>query len=530
MIAKAPQETSDIEVKDHEVTITRDDRRYRIRGLDRNMSLCQLKVNIMASRDELVHLDTLDLVKARSRAAFIKATASELYVDSDIIKKDIGQLLFQLETLQSQQIEAAKEPKRIAPKLTEAQTTAALELLRDPNLLQRIVDDLETCGMVGEETNKQVAYLAAVSRLLKTPLAIVIQSSSSAGKTSLMDAVLAMMPDESQLRFSGMTGQSLFYLESDAIRHKTLAISEDEGIAQATYALKLLQSDGELRHATVGKSSDGRTVMQENHVQGPTQFILTSTAMEIDEELLNRCLILTINETRQQTDAIQQRQRTARTADSHRARLLTRQLRELHQNGQRLLRPLQVYNPYAPQLTFANDKTRLRRDHQKYLTLIEAITLLHQHQRPLQSETIDGETIESINVTRDDIVIANRLAGEVLGRSLDELSPQTRNFLLLLHEFVKQSAQETSIRAADVRFTRRAVREAIGWSDRQVRSHLKKLVDLEYVIVHRGKNGQRYVYELLYTGQGHAGEPFLIGLIDPSELKEPSKKPRQRKP
>ena len=54
----------------------------------------------------------------------------------------------------------------------------------------------------------------------------------------------------------------------------------------------------------------------------------------------------------------------------------------LHRNAQRLLEPLPVVNPFADALTFLDDKTRTRRDHVKYLTLIRAIALLHQHQRP----------------------------------------------------------------------------------------------------------------------------------------------------
>jgi DNA primase len=64
-------------------------------------------------------------------------------------------------------------------------------LLRDPKLLERILTDFERCGSVGEENNKLVGYLAAVSRKLDEPLAIIIQSASAAGKTTLMDAVLS---------------------------------------------------------------------------------------------------------------------------------------------------------------------------------------------------------------------------------------------------------------------------------------------------------------------------------------------------
>jgi len=171
-----------------------DDRHYRIRGLEKNTSTTTLKVNLMVSRDSLVHLDSLDLVKSRSRASFVKAAASELFVAAEIIKKDIGRLLLQLETLQAEQIDELKQPKTVTVKLTADEERDALTLLRDPNLFERIVGDLDACGIVGESTGKLAGYLAATSRKLKHPLAIVIQSSSSAGKTSLMDAILGMMP------------------------------------------------------------------------------------------------------------------------------------------------------------------------------------------------------------------------------------------------------------------------------------------------------------------------------------------------
>jgi hypothetical protein len=47
-----------------------------------------------------------------------------------------------------------------------------------------------------------------------------------------------------------------------------------------------------------------------------------------------------------------------------------------------------------------------------------------------------------------------------------------------------------------------------------VRTHLDKLVELEYVLVHRGTRGQSFVYELLYDGEGKDGTPFLQGLFE----------------
>lgn len=52
-----------------------------------------------------------------------------------------------------------------------------------------------------------------------------------------------------------------------------------------------------------------------------------------------------------------------------------------------------------------------------------------------------------------------------------------------------------------------------------MRTHMHKLITMEYVLVHRGSRGQTFVYELLYDGGGRDGRPFMMGLIDPAALK-----------
>jgi hypothetical protein len=178
------------------------------------------------------------------------------------------------------------------------------------------------------------------------------------------------------------------------------------------------------------------------------------------------------------------------------------------------LQPLKVLNPYADQLTFLSDKTRTRRDHEKYLTLIDAIALLHQYQRVRRTAQQDGETIEYIEATLEDIAIANALAHEVLGRSLDELPPQTRRVLARVVEMVEQECRTQQVQRAAHRFSRRQLREHTGLSDTQLRVHLERLVELEYLLVHRGMRGQSFVYELLFDGPAASEAPHLSGLID----------------
>jgi DNA primase len=514
---------ADIEAQVHEeeIVMTLGDRRYRIRGLAKNLAFdVMMKVNVLIDRGEAFHVDTLDLYSVRARNSFMTQAARELNVTEDVIRHDLGKVLRKLEELQEQSVAKTLQPT-VKPAMPAEEQHEALGLLKDPHLLDRILADFTRCGVVGEESNKLIGYLAATSRKLDAPLAVMVQSSSAAGKSSLMEAVLAFMPEEDKVQYSAMTGQSLFYMGAMDLKHKILALAEEAGAARASYALKLLQSEGMLSIASTGKDPEtGKLVTQEYRVDGPVMIFSTTTAIDNDEELLNRCLTLGVDESREQTRAIHQLQRQKRTLDGLFARETKSRILKQHRNAQRLLRPIAVRNPYADALTFPDGRTRLRRDHEKYLTLIDTIALLHQHQRELRSAEHDGERIEYVEVTLADIEVANRLAHEALGRSLDELSPQTRRLLEMVASMVETQCAAQQITRTDYRFSRREVREHAGWSDFQVKMHMHKLEELEYVLVHRGGRGQSFVYELMYDGAGRDGTPFLMGLIDAHALKQ----------
>lgn len=496
------------------------DRRYRVRGLAKNTGFESLRVSLRAACGERWHLDTLDLCSARQRESFVTAAAVETTLKPELLKRDLGKVLGKLEELQEARLKAEAAPKKNEPGMSAEERERALALLRDPKLLDRILADFAACGVVGEETNKLVGYLAAVSRKLDAPLAVIVQSTSAAGKTALMEAVLAFVPPEERVKYSALTGQALYYLSDADLKHKILAIVEEEGAERASYALKLLQSEGELTIASTGKDPHtGRMVTQEYRVEGPVMIFLTTTAVDIDEELLNRCLVLTVDEGREQTAAIHRLQRERETL----AGLLRKEERSrvlaTHRAAQRLLRPLAVVNPFAEQLTFLDDRTRTRRDHGKYLALIRCVTLLHQYQRPVKTITHDGKSLAYVEATLADIEAANRLAHEVLGRCLDEMPPQTRRLLALLEKMTAAACAARKIERGDFLFSRRSVREFTGWGDTQLKVHLGRLVELEYVLAHRADHGQGNVYELVYDGQGKDGRRFLSGLLDVEKLR-----------
>lgn len=217
----APKEI-EAEVKENGIVIEIGNRTYRVRGLEKNLAFDVLKLNIMARRDETFYVDTFDLYAAKARSVFIREAARELGFDPEVIKRDLGKVLLKLESLQDKHIEDTLAVKDETIELTDKDKAAALDLLKQPNLIERILADFDACGVVGEETNKLVGYLAATSRKLDKPLAVVIQSSSAAGKSSLMDAVLRFVPPEEQVGYSAMTGQSLFYMGGMNLQHKIL--------------------------------------------------------------------------------------------------------------------------------------------------------------------------------------------------------------------------------------------------------------------------------------------------------------------
>jgi DNA primase len=514
---------------------------WRVRGWKKNTSPEAMRVNVQVRRKPAAgeaptgyHMDTLDLYAARSRAAFVRQAAIELGLGEDSVKHELGAVLLKLEALQDELMTQARDKRAASsvPVLSADDEAQALELLRAPNLMQRVVDDLHALGVVGEDMNLMAAYLAAVSRKLDAPLAVLIQSSSAAGKSSLMDAVLQLIPEEERIRYSAMTGQSLFYLGETNLQHKILAIAEEEGVRQAAYALKLLQSDGELTIASTAKDdTTGNLTTKQYTVKGPVMLMLTTTAIDVDEELMNRCLVLAVNESAEQTKAIHVRQRQRQTLEGLLQGAERDSIQAVHHNAQRLLASVAVVNPYADRLSFAATKTRTRRDHMKYLSLIKAIALLHQHQREVKQVQHKGQTLAYIEVTRADIELANVIAHEVLGRTLDELPPQTRRLLNLIRAMVRERAQAQRTKPADVRFTRRDVREATSWSDSQLKVHCARLTEMEYLLIHSGTRGHSLRYELLWDGADDAEHArHLCGLIEPAELDGYDTSPRVRPP
>lgn len=477
--------------KGDEYIINGDGRTYTVKGLtgfgfDRIRVTIKVTLNSDPSR---FHIDSLDLYGARARGVFIDGIVKELGGEPESIHIEVKLLITLLE--KERLAIAGGEPETKRPTMTPAEKEEALTALKDRALIKNLLKDFEACGMIGEEKAKLLCYIGTVSCLLENPLGILIISRSGAGKTALQDAVCSFVPEEALIKYTRLTGQALFYKDENSLKHKVLAIEEEEGMEQAVYAIRTLQSSQRLCVATTRSDpKTGKLKTDEYTVEGPVFIMIATTNPDsLDHETRNRFILMTIDETNEQTERILNARRYKYTLEG---RMLARNARDIlkkYHNMQRLLRPIKVVNPYAQVLEYPFDRLQMRREFDKYMTLINAIALLHQHQRPVKTADRGGRPFEYIEVSPEDIALANKLVLEFFPYSLDELAPHTRKFCHEIRKYIEANG-------GDVSFTRKQLRDFTGWSDWPVRQALEQLVELGY-LSRTGVNGTATLYKLL---------------------------------
>ena len=496
-------------------------RRYEVRGISRKPN--NLKGTVKGITGEgarqRFHVDTVDLYSARSRSYLVKGLGDLFDADAETINGDLQRLMAMAEQYQPPEEKTEEDPESA---MTDEERKAAMAFLTGPDLFAEILADMETLGYTGEEMNKLLCYIAAISRKMDAPLSVMIQSRSAAGKSFMQDTVLSLIPEKEVIKYTRLTDQALFYKDAQSLKHRILAIEELDGTSGAIYSIRSIQSSKKITIAYTGKdAATGKLKTEENTVEGPLMVFITTTQVDIDGETASRFVFISIDESQEMTERIMAKQRERHTMAGMLSGLAAESVIKKHRNANRLLRPLKVVNPYAELLTFTSRSLRARRDHTKYLNLILAVTYLHQYQREVRRITHDGKEIAYITVRLEDIARANEIAGEVLGRSLDELSPPSRRLLMLIREMSREGTKKNS---GEFTFNRRQIREYSGWSDFQVRTHIRQLEELEYIYAAVGRRGKEYVYELVSTSGGEDGKPFLVGLIDMEALREKAAK------
>jgi hypothetical protein len=371
----------------------------------------RLRVTVKVTRGELFHVDTLDLYQSRSRSEFAKRVSKVFSVESGAVETALLALVVEAEKKADRELDQVQAQPAA---MTDTERAEALALLKRPDLLDQVARDIDALGYVGEDTNKRLLYLVAISRKLDDPLSAVILSQSGAGKSGLTEVIERLCPPEDVVLLTRLTPQSLYYVEPGFLDRKLVIVEERYGSIEADYSIRVLQSRKKLiAAAPVKDPATGNMKTKVFTVEARAAFIEATTASSVNHENATRCFELAMDETAEQTRRIHERMSLRRTERGLRQRAEADQVARRHWNAQRLLDPLPVVIPFADKLVFPSSWLRTRRDYARFLNLIEVSAFLHQHQRERRGGAIVAEAA--------DYAVAYALAAEVLADTLSDL-------------------------------------------------------------------------------------------------------------
>jgi DNA primase catalytic core len=512
---EAPANSPEISATEQGFVMAYPNRKYEVFSPEKSSS-ARLKATVKAQGLEpgRFHVETLDLYSARARRLFAAEAARLFRLPVEVTETDLDKLLVAAEGRAASG--GAQHGSGTLPPPSAQDKETALKLGRSADLIGEILRDLKKIGIVGEESNGLLLYLTMTSRKMADPLAAHVISGSGAGKSHLQDAVLTLCPDEDLIKLTSLSSQALFYKGEDSLKHKCLAVEEVAGASGARYAVRNLISAKKLAiETTIKNPLTGKMETQVNTVHGPTAVLETTTDPKTDPETKSRFIVTSIDESPEQTRAILEAQRHRHTLDGLRSRHTRAEVLRRHHAFQRLLRNVYVVNNYEPLLGYGDDRLVFRRDHPKYLHLILVVTFLHQLQRPVKCDEVTG--VEYIETTLSDIALANDLALELFGTSIDDLSRPGRELLERTAAYVREKSRRTKEPLEKMEFCRRELREALGWSEYQLRTHMAELVELEYVVPLGGRFGSVFTYRLINYSED--GGRFVPGLKPVEQLR-----------
>ena len=335
-----------------------------------------------------------------------------------------------------------------------------------------------------------------------------------------------LCPPEDVESISDLSNQALYYYGENDLKHKFIVIGEKKGSQGADYPLRELISRKSITKAIPMKDPvTGQVKTESITVNGPISLVETTTSGEINPENLNRCYVIGIDESEEQTALIHKLQRKNQTIEGFLAKKNREKVIQKHVYAQRMLKPIQVFNPYAELLTFPSASLKSRRDNEKFLRLISSICFLHQYQRKVKKLKVDAkEEIQYIECTIDDYYIAYELLSDgVLDYTLDDLPKPARKLLELIKQYLKKKAEGDNVSIDKIIFERKEIREYTSWSFAQVRNNFRILKDYEYIKLSKAQNGMANQYKLTGT---YSDLDFLKKILSPEELQ---KKLKQKK-
>lgn len=438
------------------------------------------RLEVSLERGGAVHRDRFDLSVEAQRRRFASSAAVQTGMPVEIIDANLIALLDKVRELQAARYTLAGTKPHHEVAISPEDRKQAEARLRQQDLFDQILADLESLGWVGEENIKGCLYLTSLSRKLDRPIWSALRATEGAGKSHGQDLIVALTPPEELMQLSRLSDSALYYQNPSALSHKLVVFDEADALSDEVFiALRVLKTRGALSHSYVQRNHfTGETRSHVIEVRGPVA-VITTTAGKLDSQFLSRCMDLAVDESPEQTLRVIEAQKRLRTrvaspgGNGAQAALVHR-----HHTLQRLLQPSTVVIPFADRIDFPASDIRFRRLLEHFLGLIEASALLHQFQRIRH----EGAVVADLR----DFNLAVRLFEPLLRSTTQGLSLRSRELLQAL-----SAEGKTTFRRADVD------RLKPDWTRFYYRHALRELLALEYIVKTQARKGQEAEYRVL---------------------------------
>jgi DNA primase len=471
----------------NKITYATSNAQYQILGgLRKDLDSMRVSLTIRNHNNNLRHRSKPDLFEDKQVEKIAREAGEKLGLRADLIEIDLNELTDKLEVYRENELdpESREEEKPIVKIQDYAKCKT---FLSKPNLINRFNDLIGKAGVTGEENNRIFLFCIASSYKMPDTLHALIQGTTGSGKTHLLTKVSSFIPHEDRKHFTRVTEGSFYNYGTKDLKNKLICLEDLDGMREEAYlAFRELQSRGMITSSTTGQDEKGNIRAYEKTVFGPIASLSCTTRGEIYEDNMSRCFILAVDETREQTERIitYQNQKATGKIDGEKEQQIT----SFVQDCIRMLKPLEVINPYADKVQLPREAHKIRRLNDLYQSFVKQVTLINQYRRSKDNRN-------RLISQKEDLQIAADIMFESILLKVDELDGSLRLFYEQLKDYVEATGKDHH---ETYSFSQREIRQALNISKTQLQRYLRNLASLEYIQLSGGHINRGFKYKISY--------------------------------
>ena len=425
---------------------------------------------------------TLDLYNDNQTDKLIRTICDKWSITLLDVSKSVHTFICQLE---SYKLERLRYPQGTEQEfeMSEQEEQAARKYLTSKNLITNLQKDLQHIGILGEDENALILFLAMASHKSDNPFSVLCLAKSGIGKSYLLQKLSECMPKNTFSFHTQISENALYYFDSRQIDRKALFIEDLEWTDQMLMPLATLQTQGKLIKTRATKDKDGMLHSTTFEVSGKLCLIACAYSEKNYEQLSLPFLCLHLNHSQTQDINVMEYQKKCKAGLINQTEIAATQRRL--QCVIASLKRASIVNPFAPLISLPDDLPHPRKTLLLLLNFIDTITFFRQYQRETTADTKTGEML--ITTHPDDIELAFDLLKNSLLRRADELNSGARGFYSWLQNYLTEAKTN--------RFTALDVRKAKRIHPRTLNRHLQELTLFNYIQITGGnkyREGYRY--------------------------------------